>query len=94
MEDKAEFYKKLKSQLDDLTKKWPSEYLYKFIVPSVGEGVKEIEQIFDGLGSVINTRKSKTGKYTSVSIRVNMSSSDSIILKYRECENIKGIISL
>ena len=94
MEDKVEFYKKLKSQLDDLTKVWPSKYMYKFIVPADGGGVKEIEDKFEGLGSVIKTRNSKTGKYTSITINVIMPSSDSIIKKYRDCENVKGIISL
>ena len=94
MHDKVEFYKKLKSQLDDLTKEWPSEYMYKFIVPADGDGVKEVESKFDGLGAVINTRSSKTGKYTSITINVIMPTSDSIIKKYRDCEDVKGIISL
>ncbi len=94
MDDKLEFYKKLKSQLDDVTKKWPSEYMYKFIVPATGDGVKDIDKIFDNLGAVIKTRSSKTGKYTSVTINVIMPSADAIIIKYRECESVKGIISL
>ena len=94
MQDKVEFYKKLKSQLDDVTKKWPSEYMYKFIVPATGNGVEDVNKLFDNLGAVIKTRSSKTGKYTSVTINVVMSSSDAIIVKYRECENIEGIISL
>jgi putative lipoic acid-binding regulatory protein len=94
MQDKVEFYKKLKTQLDDLTKVWPSKYMYKFIVPADGTGVKEVEDKFDGLGAVVNTRNSRGGKYTSITINVIMSSSDSIIKKYRDCEDVKGIISL
>jgi len=94
MQDKVEFYSKLKSQLDDVTKQWPSEYLYKFIVPALGNGVDEVEKYFGNLGAVISTRSSKTGKYTSISIRVMMPSSDSIISKYRDCEKIEGLISL
>lgn len=94
MQDKVEFYKKLKSQLDDTTKKWPAEYMYKFIVPSVGDGVKDIEKIFEEHGAVITTRQSKTGKYVSLTIMVIMPSSDVIINKYIECESVKGIISL
>ena len=93
MQDKLEFYKKLKVQLDD-TNKWPNEYLYKFIVPSSGDGVEQVSSSFDKLGAVISTRKSKTGKYTSISIRVVMKSSDAIIQKYRDCENIEGLLSL
>ena len=94
MQDRVEFYKKLKSQLDDTTEKWPNEYMYKFIVPAVGNGIKEIDVIFEGLGAVITTRKSKTGKYISITIRVIMPSSDSIIEKYKMCESVEGIVSL
>lgn len=93
MQDREEFYKKLKLQLDD-TSNWPEEYLYKFIVPGDGGGVEQIGNIFNDLGAVITTRNSKTGKYKSISIRVIMPSSDMIIQKYKECESIKGIISL
>lgn len=92
-QNKDEFYKKLKSQLDD-TGEWPGEFMYKFIVPASGTGIEEIEKIFSEYGAVISTRESKTGKYTSITIKVIMPSTDSIILKYRECESIEGIISL
>ncbi|MFZ0490275.1 MAG: DUF493 family protein [Salegentibacter sp.] len=89
-----EFYDKLKSQLQD-TSLWPSEYLYKFIVPSSTGRVSEIEKIFDNLGAVITTKKSKKGKYTSVSINVRMRNPDAVIEKYKEvAENVEGVISL
>jgi len=87
------FYKKLKVQLDDTTT-FPSDYMYKFIVPTDGNQVDEVQEIFDKGGAVINTKKSKTGKYISVSIVINLSSSDEIINYYKKAENIKGIISL
>ncbi|WP_373942680.1 hypothetical protein [Polaribacter sejongensis] len=40
MSDKKEFYKKLKSQLDDTTK-FPADYMYKFIVPTDGNQVRK-----------------------------------------------------
>lgn len=89
-----EFYKKLKLQLED-TNEWPSEYLYKFIVKSTLEKVKEIEDIFDNTGAVINTKESKNGKYTSVSINVVMKDPDAVIEKYIEVtNNVEGVISL
>jgi putative lipoic acid-binding regulatory protein len=93
MQDRIEFYKKLKSQLDD-TSKWPGDYMYKFIVPAAGNGIELIEEKFEEFGAVITTRNSKAGKYTSVTIRVVMPSSEMVILKYRECEDIEGLISL
>ncbi|MCG1036429.1 DUF493 family protein [Polaribacter sargassicola] len=93
MSDKKAFYDKLKVQLEDTTA-FPADYLYKFIVPSTGNQVKEVEDLFDNTGAVIKTKKSKTGKYTSVSIVLNIKSSDDVIAYYKEAEKIKGIISL
>lgn len=89
-----EFYQKLKTQLYD-TALWPAEYLYKFIVVSKGTGIKDIEDLFNGLGAVINTNASKNGKYTSVSINVRMKNPEEVIAKYKEvAENVEGVISL
>ncbi|AUC23856.1 MULTISPECIES: DUF493 family protein [Polaribacter] len=93
MSDKKEFYKKLKSQLDDTTK-FPADYMYKFIVPTDGNQVQEVEDLFNDSGAVINTKKSKTGKYVSVSIVLKIESSDKVISYYLKAEKIKGIISL
>ena len=92
--DPEEFYKKLKSQLYD-TSLWPSEYLYKFIVISNLEKIAQIEAIFDNMGAVIETKESKNGKYTSVSINVLMRNPDAVIHKYKEvAEKVEGVISL
>ena len=89
-----EFYKKLKVQLEE-TSTWPSEYLYKFIVLSEGDKIKQIEDLFDNTGAVINTTESKKGKYTSVSINVVMKDPDAVINMYIEVTtNIEGVISL
>jgi hypothetical protein len=93
MSDKKEFYIKLKAQLDDTTK-FPADYLYKFIVPTEANQVDEVETIFNNSGAVINKKKSKTGKYVSVSILLKIESSDKVISYYKKAEKIKGIISL
>jgi putative lipoic acid-binding regulatory protein len=93
MSDKKEFYTKLKAQLDDTTK-FPADYLYKFIVPTEANQVAEVETIFINSGAVINKKKSKTGKYVSVSIVLKIESSDKVISYYKRAEKIKGIISL
>jgi len=88
------FYIKLKQQLIE-TSLWPSIYLYKFIVKSDKQKIIQIEEHFNNMGAVINTVKSKKGKYTSVSVNVKMKNPDSVIAKYREIEqNIEGVISL
>ncbi len=94
MNDPEEFYKKLKKQLAD-TALWPTAYLYKFIVPTDTSRIIQIEAIFDNLGAVINTKQSKNGKYTSVSINVRMKNPDQVILKYKEVAlKVEGVISL
>ncbi|WP_081740339.1 DUF493 family protein [Aquimarina pacifica] len=74
---------------------WPTAYLYKFIVPTDTAKIEQIEAIFDNLGSVISTKQSKNGKYTSVSINVRMKNPDEVIKKYKEVgEKVEGVISL
>lgn len=89
-----EFYEKLKKQLEE-SETWPSEYLYKFIVPSSMEKIAKIEQIFDGSGGEISTKDSSGGKYTSVTIRIEMDSPEAVVEKYKEVgANVDGVISL
>lgn len=88
-----EFYIRLKQELDN-SSEWPSQYLFKFIVPTVGNNVELVTNAFDLVGAVIVTTKSKTGKFTSVSIEVQMQNSQEIIDKYLEVSTIEGIISL
>lgn len=92
-EKPEEFYTRLKEQLAE-NNSWPSNYLYKFIVPTTSGKDKEIHKIFDNTGAVIESKKSKNGKYTSVSITVNMKTPDAVIQKYKEVGKIKGVISL
>lgn len=93
MEDKESFYKKLKIQLDETTR-FPSDYMYKFIVPSDGDQLNQIQSIFNQKNAIISKRKSKTGKYISVSIVINLVNSNAVIFYYKKTEKIKGIISL
>ncbi|TLF44848.1 DUF493 family protein [Maribacter aurantiacus] len=87
------FYSKLREQLS-ATSTWPSNYLYKFIVLSDQEKINSIHKIFDNMGAVIESKKSKNGKYTSVSITVNLKNPDQVIEKYKEVGAIEGVISL
>ncbi|WBX72252.1 DUF493 family protein [Tenacibaculum retecalamus] len=93
MSDREAFYIKLKGQLEDTTT-FPSKYLYKFIVPTDENQVEEVKNLFDKGGAVIETKKSKTGKYNSLSIFLNVKSADEVIAYYKKADVIKGIISL
>jgi len=88
-----EFYNRLKGQLLE-NGNWPSIYLYKFIVPTDKDKIESITKIFDNTGAVIESKKSKKGTYTSVSITVNLKNPDAVIEKYKEVSVIEGVISL
>ncbi|NNG11244.1 MAG: DUF493 family protein [Arenibacter sp.] len=88
-----EFYSRLREQLEQSTK-WPSKYLYKFIVPTDPEKIKQIQDIFDNTGAVIESKKSKNAKYTSLSITVSLKNPEEVIAKYKEVGQVKGVISL
>ncbi|QWX84899.1 DUF493 family protein [Cellulophaga sp. HaHaR_3_176] len=92
-EKEVEFYKTLKERLNE-TSSWPSIYPYKFIVPTAGSAIKEIESIFDDTKAVVSKKLSKNGKYTSVSINLEMDGPDAIIEKYKAVGEVKDVISL
>jgi hypothetical protein len=93
MEKQDEFYRKLKIKLNETTE-FPSEYMFKFIIPKNKVKAKKIADIFDFTGAIIKTRPSKTGKYESLTVLVQMNNADDIIKKYKEVSNIKDVISL
>ena len=93
MSEKEAFYTKLKKELNETTK-FPSKYLFKFIIPSSEDKIKQVEDLFNHEGAVINKKASKTGKFTSISIQVVMKSADAVIEKYNQAGEIEGIISL
>lgn len=80
---------KLKLVMDE-TVSFPTEYLFKFIVP-VSE-VHNVILILKGLD--IDERASANGKYISVSGKGIFHSSDEIIKIYKSASVIQGIISL
>ena len=89
-----EFYNKLHSQLAE-TSKWPSQYLYKFIVTNDQIKVKAIEDCFVDVKFQIETKTSKNGNYISVSIKGIMKDPDQVIEKYKLVgNNVDGVISL
>jgi len=93
MSKEKDFYKKLKVSLTETTE-FPTQYMFKFIIPTDEVKFKTIEEIFDNLGAVINSKPSKTGKYTSLTILVKMENPDQIIEKYKEVAKVEGVISL
>ncbi|WOC39908.1 DUF493 family protein [Polaribacter sp. HL-MS24] len=87
------FYSNLKLQLEDTTD-FPAEYMYKFIVPTSENQVQEVQDVFNKGGAVITTKKSKTGKYESLTVLLKVINATEVIEYYQKAEKIKGIVSL
>lgn len=89
-----QFYEKLKKRLEESTE-WPTDYMFKFILPSHQPSIEKLKGIFDEEGATINTRSSSKGKYTSVTIRLGIDHPDQVVEKYKEVGyQIEGVISL
>ena len=69
---------------------FPTIYMFKFIIPSGREG-EVIRLLPDG---DITSKLSKEGKYTSITARLMMSTSDEVIEIYNNTHSIEGIIAL
>lgn len=80
---------KLRLVLDE-TVEFPSEYLFKFIVPK--SEVHHVIALLDGME--IDERASANGNYISVSAKKIFDTSDSIIQIYKKVSTIKGLIAL
>lgn len=93
MDKKEKFYKDLKEKLEENTK-FPSDYLYKFIVPTTKNQEAEVEAVFNKQQAKISKRASKTGKFVSLSVMLKVKSADEVIKYYHLVEGVEGLISL
>src|SRR5690606_6015551 len=64
MDKTEEFYFKFKERLEDTTE-FPSDFTYKFIIPTSHKKVAEIKRVFDGANPRFQMIESKNGKYTA-----------------------------
>jgi len=93
MSKQSEFYDKLKVSLEETTT-FPTNYMFKFIIPTDKDKFTQIDNMFNKLGAVISSKSSKNEKFTSLTILVDMKSADEIIEKYKEVGMVEGVISL
>ena len=83
--DYSEFIEKLENQHT-----WPSEYMFKFIVPNGKE--EEVKKLFPK--NILTEKPSRTGKYVSITAKIMIASSDAVIEIYEEASKIEGLIAL
>lgn len=91
---KEQFYENLKKQLKESTE-WPTEYMFKFILPSHKPSVEKLKHIFNEEDARIKTKSSSKGKYTSVTVRLDLDNPEQVVEKYKIVgDQIEGVISL
>jgi len=73
---------------------WPSVYMFKFIVPSDNEKIAQVEALFNSKTAEIKMNQSKKGKFTSITAKEVMTSSDAVLKYYENAAKIEGLISL
>lgn len=93
MKTEKDFYTRLKEELSQ-TSKWPSLYLYKFIIPCQEDKIQQMNSIFHSSDAEIETQRSSSGKYISYSIKMVLPNPDAVIEYYKKVSVIEGIISL
>ena len=74
----------------DQQHQWPGVYMFKFIVPEGKEG--GISRLFPD--TKLKSKKSKSGKYISLTAEITIESSDQVIKIYKEAQKIEGVIAL
>jgi putative lipoic acid-binding regulatory protein len=88
-----DFYETFKERLEDL-ETFPKDYTYKFILPKDQDHFNQIQSVFDDTGAQFDFKDSKTGKYTSITVNLNVKDADQVIYYYKEVAKIKGVIML
>ena len=83
---------RLRERLNEIHR-WPSVYMFKFILPSDPERITRLKVIF-GESAEFKERFSVNGRYTSITVREMMLDADAIFERYRAAGSIEGIISL
>lgn len=85
----AEWWENFKKLLDDQNE-WPTEYLFKFIVPKAGRA--SMKELFGDQEIIV--RASTRGNYLSITARRIVQSADEVIDVYEQAGRIDGVISL
>jgi putative lipoic acid-binding regulatory protein len=82
-------YKDFKEKLDDVHK-WPTTYMFKFVVPSAK--AQEFTLLFSK--ETLDSKPSKKGNYVAFTVKKLVKSSDEVVDIYIAAKNINGLIAL
>jgi uncharacterized protein len=81
--------RRFQERLDEHTR-WPSRFLFKFIVPQAK--LAALLAAFDGATYFL--RDSKNGRYVGFTAEVEMPSGSAVVDVYRRVSSIEGVIAL
>lgn len=69
---------------------WPSDYLFKFVVPKA-----QLEELTKKIDlKEYESKESSTGKYISITFSWKMNCAEDVIKIYQKASEVKGLISL
>ncbi len=85
----ASWWHNFRALLDEQNE-WPTEYLFKFIVPRAA--LDEMKAVFGA--HPVTVRASSKGKYLSVTARMQMDSSAAVVAVYTAAGRVEGVIAL
>ncbi|MEO2099983.1 MAG: DUF493 domain-containing protein [Flavobacteriaceae bacterium] len=88
-----DFYSRFYDQLVD-SQPWPGFYLFKFIVKSESPHLMDLKSFFDPKEAIFLEKKSSKNTFTSLSIKIKMSTPEEVIQIYKKSSKLKGIIAL
>ena len=86
---KEESLRSLKNKLDEFHQ-WPCPFMFKFIAPQ--DKINQLMAIFPA--TPFSTRCSKNARYISLTVELEMQSSDQVIAVYRRAGEIDGVMAL
>ena len=82
-------YKDFRDQLDD-HHKFPSIYIFKFILPA--NNIEHLKKVLPE--DQLQLKPSRNGKYISATAKVMMNSAEEVVEIYKQTSLIEGIIQL
>lgn len=85
-------YNRIKQQLIESTK-WPSLYMFKFIVPNNEDKLNAVKNLFPK-ETEFSYKTSRDIRFIGVTVKIMMNSADEVIEIYSRAQGIRGIMSL
>lgn len=86
-------YDVFKQKLMDV-EKFPTIFVFKFIVPAAENAKEKIEKIFEHPSTKISVKHSGGGKYESFTVETFVNTADDVVNYYKEVGKINKVMML